>query len=106
MNLKQQMAEDMESLFFDLDDHTEEIEFNGQIIMVNKSTARESDYGFENSPEHGVLEERRTYYFRAIDLDPVPVPWEEVAIDGEDWTVLDVFSMYGAYRITFFRERA
>lgn len=104
MNLKEQMQQDMESLFFDMDDQTEEIEFNGQVIMANKST--DSDHGFNNGPEHGVLEERRTYYFRAIDLDPVPVPWEEVEINGEDWTVIEVLSMYGAYRISFLKERA
>jgi hypothetical protein len=104
MNLKEQMAADMESLFFDLDDQTIEINFNGQTIMVNQSTARDADYGSQNSPEQGVLEERRTYYFRGIDLDPLPVPWEEVEIDGQEWTVLEVFPMFGAYRITFFRE--
>jgi hypothetical protein len=106
MTLKKQMYEDMESLFFDLDDATLELDFNGQTLMANQVTSRDSDYGFENRPEQGVLEERRAYYFRKIDLNLVPVPWEDVEINGETWTVLEVFPVRGAVKITFFRERA
>lgn len=106
MTLKEQILADMQTLHFNQDEGAIEINFNGQLLTVNPVTSQDADTGFGDATEHGVLEEQRTYYFRSIDLDPVPVPWEVVDIDGDNWTVRDVYPVLGGVRITFFKEQA
>ena len=106
MTLQEQIQNDIDDVFFDTDELAEEIELNGTLVPAVPSRGTQSESGQENAQEHGVLTQKRTYTFRAQDLDPVPVAWEEVLINEEAWIVEEVNPQKGTYKITFFKDLA
>jgi len=106
MTLQEQIKADIDDVFFNTDEMAEEIDINGAVVPAVPSRRTQSKTGQENAQEHGVLTQRRTYTFREQDLDPVPVAWEEVLLDGEPWIVEEVNPQKGTYKITFFKDLA
>lgn len=104
MTLKDEMAQDLDEVFFNPDELAEEVDWNGAIILAIPSGNSENERGQENADEHGVLALRRTLTIRDKDLDPVPVVWEEILYNGEPWYVETIEPRNRAYKITVFRQ--
>lgn len=104
MSLFEQMMADLDEVFFNDTEHARTISWNGEDILAIPDEGGRTSHGAENDTEHGVLIESRTWHIRGSDLDPVPVPWEMVNIDNEDWYVREVQPQDGAYQITVFRQ--
>ena|GEM_PF-2727679 len=104
MTLKDEMALDLDEVFFNPDELAEEVDWNGAAILAVPSGNSENERGMENAEEHGVLALRRTLTIRDKDLDPVPVVWEEILYNGEPWYVETIEPRSGAYKITLMRD--
>lgn len=104
--LQEQIIADIDDIFFNADELAEEVSLNGVTVLAVPSRSTQSESGQENAQEHGVLTQRRTYTFRDQDLDPVPVAWEEVLLNGEPWIVEEVNPQKVTHKITFFKDLA
>lgn len=107
MTLKDEMALDLDEVFFNPDELAEEIDWNGAAILaVPSGRTSETEGEQENADEHGVLAQRRTLVIRDQDLDPMPVIWEEILLNGEPWYVEGIEPREGAQKITLMRDRS
>lgn len=104
--LQEQIMADIDDIFFNADELAEEISLNGTTVLAVPSRGTQSETGQENAQEHGVLIQKRTYIFRDQALDPIPIAWEEVLLDGEPWIVEEVKPQKGTHKITFFKDMA
>lgn len=94
MNLHEAILNDLDQVFFNLDEFACEHCFNGRIIscIVDDSeaaarTGARSD--FTNQSGIGVLSASRVVYCKTADLIPQPLPGEQVEMDGKYWIVGD-----------------
>lgn len=92
MTFRQQLAEDIRSVFLNPDEFGETHCIDGMEIVcvvndgMNAMKGPAAD-GFANSSMLGIDEQVRTLYL-ADCLSPRPVPGQALEIDGETWTVI------------------
>jgi len=106
MTLKSLIQSDLDEVFFDADELAEELDWEGTAVLAIPSSSLQDDRGLSNAEEHGVLTQNRAYHVRTSELPWVPVPWEELVIDGETWVVREIEERSGAYKIQLFRQQA
>lgn len=94
MNLHEAMLDDLNQVFFDLDEFACVHELNGKQIKCivddqqgEASTRPAKD--FFNPTGLGLLQCDRVVYCQASDLIPQPLPGEKIIMDGTRWLVSD-----------------
>lgn len=94
MNLHEQMAADLDAVFFNLDEFACVHDFNGKKVKCivedqEMQAATGQSGGFANVSGLGLLECERLVRCQACDLLPQPLPGEKIVMDGHDWIVAD-----------------
>lgn len=97
MNLHENMLNDLDQVFFSLDEFACVHNFNGTalpcVVDDSENLAQTgADSGFENGAGIGLLAGRRVVYCKACDLVPQPLPGEKAEMDGKYWIVGDGIS--------------
>lgn len=92
MNLHKAMLDDIGAVFLALAEFGQEIQFDGQtvtaIIDDSDSSVILGERGdFGDASGLGLLEHSRVIYMAADGLASVPVPEQQVNLDGEWWMV-------------------
>lgn len=92
MNLHEQIAADLDSVFFNLDEFACIHDFNGRKIKCivtdqQGMAATGAADGFANISGVGLLQCDRIVYCQAADLVPQPLPGEKILMDNCDWYV-------------------
>lgn len=90
MTFREQLAQDVQDVFLNLEEFGEEIVFDGVAVVaviddgqgVFSTGSRDQ---FANASGLGLIENARTVYLK--DMAERPVPGQEVNINGEMWVV-------------------
>lgn len=93
MTFREQLAEDIRSVFLNLEEFGETHFIDGREVAcvaddgmdAMKGSAAD---GFDNSGMLGIDEHVRTLHLADSDISPRPVPGQALDIDGETWTVM------------------
>lgn len=97
MNFKEQINQDLEDTFFNIDEFGEEhmIDRKLKTIIIDNETLKE-----RNKKEYdGILTADLLYYIKESDLDKEPIPESAQFFDGNIYTIVDVKSDSGIYEI-------
>lgn len=93
MNFREQLAQDIRSVFLNPDEFGETHFIDGREIIcvvddgMNAMKGSTAD-GFDNSGMLGIDERVRTLLLAEPDIFPRPVPGQALNIDGETWRVI------------------
>lgn len=98
MSLKENLRDDLATVFFNLDEFAEERSFRGVVVPcivddVDREASTGAQKGFTNISGIGVMECDRVAMFRVDDVKPVPAPGERVEMDDMSWIVGDGVSV-------------
>ncbi len=105
MGLKDQMANDLLTVFLNPDDFAELVEFEGRRILAviqDEGEGHDTD-GTIEVRRPGVLIRVATIHVRAADVDR-PKPGRIVSLDGVQWTVSRVQDQAGLLAVQVWRE--
>jgi hypothetical protein len=86
MNFKEQVAADFNSVLINTDEFARVCTWNRKELKIVESAVLDSD----TRDAEGVNIQRKKIVCRDIDLNPTPVPTEEINLDGSPWYVYDV----------------
>lgn len=94
MNLHEQMAADLDAVFFNLDEFACVHQIAGKVIKcivddIQDQAATRPANDFSNPAGLGLLQCDRMVYCQATDLVPQPLPGEKIEMDGLLWLVGD-----------------
>lgn len=94
MNLHDVMANDLENVFFNLDEFASEHEINGKrVVCIVDDLAGQAETasgsGFTNPAGIGVLHGELTVRCKVSDFGQIPQPGEKITMDGTWWIVAD-----------------
>jgi hypothetical protein len=86
MDFKEQVAADFDSVLMNTEEFGRICAWNGHPLKIVESAVLD----LEKREAEGVNIQRKRIVCRDIDLNPHPVPTEEVNFDGVPWIVWDV----------------
>lgn len=94
MNLHEQMAADLDAVFFNLDEFACVHQIAGkEIKCIVDDEARAAQSGemsdLSNVSSIGILQADRLVYCHASDLIPLPLPGQKLLMDNREWLVAD-----------------
>lgn len=97
MNFKEQLKQDLEETFFNIDEFGEEhiVDRKPRKVIIDNETLKE-----RNKKEYdGILVADLLYYIKEYDLDKEPIPEGVQLFDGNVYTIVDVKLDSGMYEI-------
>ena len=104
MSLKEQIASDIDSVFFKTDEFAETVVIDGKdvpIILDNDALDGMSDvYAM------GLAEGEQFIFIREVDMNRLPQPGEQLTKDGRQWYIRHAVSNMGVFALRIGRERA
>lgn len=94
MNLHEAMLADLDRVFFNLDEFACEHCLDGRVIrcLVDDTgvmAATKALDNLDNAAGIGILQCDRLVLCKAEDLSPLPLPGQELEMDGRRWLVAD-----------------
>jgi len=104
VSLKEQIASDIDSVFFKTDEFAETVVIDGKdvpIILDNDALDGMSDvYAM------GLAEGEQFIFIREVDMNRLPQPGEQLTKDGRQWYIRHAVSNMGVFALRIGRERA
>lgn len=82
MDLKEQFAADLDSIFFNPAELGEPQEINGREVLVVEDEEKLREYKLQ-----GICQGQKLLYVRAADLDPVPQAGDAILYGRTKWRV-------------------
>lgn len=104
MSIRDQIKADVASVLIDPEVFAQPLNWNGQDILAVQDVLPETGWSGERGQVEGVNLERMRWIVAAGVLDPVPVAWEEVTINGAVWYVMEVRERLGSVEIDVSRN--
>jgi|LSPZ01.1.fsa_nt_gi hypothetical protein len=103
MNLKDVIAEDIDNVFFNTDDFSDEAIIDGRavpIILDNDALNGKSDvYAM------GLAEGEQLIFIKEKDMFRLPQPGEQMTINGKQWYIRHAISNAGVFELRIGKEQ-